>query len=57
MGSMIDNGDFDVVLKIIGSIASRLFCGLFYIVFYYRRLRCIEYIVIILLYEGDLLQI
>lgn len=57
MGSRIDNGDFDVVLKIIGSIASRLFCGLFYIVFYYRRLRCIEYIVIILLYEGDLLQI
>ena len=45
MGSRIDNGDFDVVLKIIGSIASRLFCGLF-IVFYYRRLRCIEYIAV-----------
>ena len=46
MGSRIDNGDFDVVLKIIGSIASRLFCGIFYIVFYYRRLRCIEYIAV-----------
>lgn len=46
MGSRIDNGDFDVVLKIIGSIASRLFCGLFYIVVYYRRLRCIEYIAV-----------
>ena len=46
MGSRIDNGDFDVVLKIIVSIASRLFCGLFYIVFYYRRLRCIEYIAV-----------
>ena len=34
MGSRIDNGDFDVVLKIIGSIASRLFCGLFYVVIY-----------------------
>ena len=34
MGSRRDNGDFDVVLKIIGSIASRFFCGLFYVVIY-----------------------
>ena len=34
MGSRRDNGDSDVVLKIMGSIASRLFCGLFYVVIY-----------------------
>lgn len=46
MGSRIDNGDFDVVLKIIGSIASRLFCGLFYVIIYYRVLGRIKYIAV-----------